>query len=114
VEITLKNTGSADSQNVTLSSSAPSSWKVSFDPERIETISAGKDAKVKMHVTPAANALSGDYMLTISANSSDGASTSQDFRVTVKTSTLWGIVAVLIIAVALLVAVLAIRRYGRR
>jgi uncharacterized membrane protein len=114
IEITLKNTGSADSQGISLSSSAPSSWKVLFDPEQVESIAAGKDTKIKARITPAGNALSGDYMVTIRAHSDDGASTSQDFRVTVRTSTLWGIVAVLIIAAALLVAVMAIRRYGRR
>lgn len=114
VEITLKNTGSADAQNITLSSSAPSSWKVEFDPKEIPAIAADKEEKVKVRVTPAGNALAGDYMVSLSARAQDGVYASQDFRVTVRTSTLWGIVAVLIIAAALLVAVLAIRRYGRR
>jgi uncharacterized membrane protein len=46
--------------------------------------------------------------------SGDGASASSDFRVTVRTSTMWGIVGVLVIAAALIVLVLAVVRYGRR
>jgi uncharacterized membrane protein len=39
---------------------------------------------------------------------------SSDFRITVTTSTLWGIVGVGIIAAALLVLVGAVARFGRR
>ena len=114
IEVTIKNTGSAEAHGIDLSSSAPSNWKVSFDPTTIESLAAGGESKVKARITPAANALAGDYMVNLSARSADGASASQDFRVTVRTSTLWGIIAVLIIAAAVLVAVMAIRRYGRR
>ncbi len=41
-------------------------------------------------------------------------STSADFRITVATSTLWGIIGIVIIAIALLVAVGAVARFGRR
>lgn len=114
IEVTVKNTGSAEAQNISLSSSAPSNWKIVFDPDKIDSIAANQESKVKVHITPAGNALAGDYMINMSARSEENISTSQDFRVTVRTSTLWGIVAVLIIAVTVLVAVLAIRRYGRR
>ncbi|HUX13746.1 MAG TPA: hypothetical protein VMW87_12015 [Spirochaetia bacterium] len=53
-------------------------------------------------------------MVSLTATAGSSASASQDFRVTVHTSTIWGIIAVPIIAAALFVAVLAIRRYGRR
>ena len=43
-----------------------------------------------------------------------GESSNADFRITVTTSTLWGIVGVGIIAVALLVLLGAVARFGRR
>ena len=46
--------------------------------------------------------------------SGGGISESVQFRVTVQTSTLWGIVGVGVIAVAALILVLAVLRYGRR
>ena len=42
------------------------------------------------------------------------ANKSSDFRVTVRTSTLWGLVGVLVIAAALVVLVIAMLKYGRR
>ena len=43
-----------------------------------------------------------------------GKSSNADFRITVTTSTLWGIVGIGIIAVALLVLLGAVARFGRR
>jgi uncharacterized membrane protein len=52
-------------------------------------------------------------MLPITANAGD-VSSSADFRITVSTSTLWGLVGVLLVAVALGVVTFAVNRYGRR
>ena len=54
-----------------------------------------------------------DYVASFRANGR-GESASADFRITVTTSTLWGIVGVGIIAVALLVLLGAVARFGRR
>jgi uncharacterized membrane protein len=64
-------------------------------------------------VTPADKAIAGDYVAAFRANGR-GESASADFRITVTTSTLWGIVGVGIIAVALLVLLGAVARFGRR
>ena len=113
IKLIIKNTGSAPARGVTLSASEPSGWEVGFDPERIEEIAANGVIEVTAAVTPSAKALTGDYMLTISANASD-VSTSADFRITVATSTLWGLVGLLLVAAALGVLTLAVNRYGRR
>jgi uncharacterized membrane protein len=52
-------------------------------------------------------------MATMSANAG-GQTASGDFRITVSTSSLWGIVGAIIIAVALLILVGAVARFGRR
>ena len=64
-------------------------------------------------MTPSDKAIAGDYMVNVSA-SGDGASDNADFRVTVTTSTMWGIAGVGIIGIALLVMVGAVARFGRR
>jgi uncharacterized membrane protein len=46
--------------------------------------------------------------------SSRGESASSNFRITVTTSTMWGIVGVGIIGIALLIMVGAVARFGRR
>ena len=48
------------------------------------------------------------------AQPQDGAAKTADFRITVMTSTLWGIVGVGLIAVAVVVVGLAVMRFGRR
>jgi uncharacterized membrane protein len=53
-------------------------------------------------------------MVTVTAKPTDGASKSTDFRITVLTSTLWGVAGIGIIAVSLGVVALAVVRFGRR
>ena len=114
IQLSIRNAGTASAKNVSLSATDPNNWKVVYKPNSLPDLAAGQSSKVEALVTPAPKALAGDYMVTLRANSGSNISASQDFRVTVHTSTLWGIIAVLIIAAALMVAVLAIRRYGRR
>ncbi|MBX6322998.1 MAG: ABC transporter substrate-binding protein [Rhodospirillaceae bacterium] len=113
IDIVLTNSGTAEARKVKLSASEPSGWKVSFEPDSFDSIKPGETQTVKANVTPSERAIAGDYMLTVRA-SGEGVSTSADFRTTVLTSTLWGIVGVLIIAAALVVLILAVLRYGRR
>ena len=65
-------------------------------------------------MTPSERAIAGDYQTTIRASAAGGLSESANFRITVLTSTLWGAVGIAIIAIALLVVVFAVARFGRR
>ena len=58
-------------------------------------------------------AIAGDYAPTFTATSR-GETASTQFRVAVSTSTMWGIAGAGIIAVALLILVGAVARFGRR
>lgn len=110
---TVANTGGAPAKAVKLDASAPSGWKTDFSPADIPSLAVGAKQNVEMRLTPSDKAIAGDYMVTVSARGT-GASDSTDFRVTVETSTLWGIIGIIIIAAALLVLALAVFRYGRR
>jgi len=113
VSLSLGNDGSAPAQGIDISASPPSDWTVSFDQNKIDQIGPGEKKTVQATMTPSAKALAGDYMVTFTASdNADSAST--DYRVTVATSTLWGIVGIGIIAIALLVGVGAVARFGRR
>ena len=114
LQILLQNTGTAPAQGVELSSSEPSGWTVTFDPEVIAEIPAGERTEVKAVIKPAEKTVAGDYMLTIKARSADGVTESAEFRITVTTSTLWGVVGIALIAVAVGVVALAVMRFGRR
>jgi uncharacterized membrane protein len=113
ISMVLQNTGSAPATGVTLTSSPPADWKVEMQPPAIPELAPGQKLAVQALITPSAKALTGDYMTTLRA-SAGGESASADFRITVTTSTLWGIVGVVVIAVALLLAVGAVARFGRR
>ena len=113
IPIVVTNSGTAPAENVTLSASAPTGWKVSFEPSSIDRLVPGKDAEVQALVTPSDKSLAGDYMVTVRANSR-GESASSQFRTTVSTSTLWGMVGAGVIGVALLLMLGAVARFGRR
>jgi uncharacterized membrane protein len=114
VRLVVQNNGSAPALNVELSASAPSGWSVRFEPDRIQEIPVGQQVEVTMHVKPADQAVAGDYMLTVRARPQEGGYESADFRITVLTSTLWGVVGILLIAVAVAVVGWAVMRFGRR
>jgi len=114
LEIVVRNTGDAAAHNVKLSASEPSGWSVEFQPEEIGHIAAGSQAEATAKVKPAEKAVAGDYEITVRARPADGSSESAEFRVTVRTSTMWGIVGVGIIGVAVVIVALAVMRFGRR
>ena len=113
VPVVITNTGTAPAEDVQLSGSAPSGWKITFDPKSVERIAPNDNKEVQALITPTDKAIAGDYVTTVRA-SARGELASSNFRVTVTTSTMWGIAGVGIIGVALLVMVGAVARFGRR
>ncbi|TAJ89504.1 NEW3 domain-containing protein [Reyranella sp.] len=109
----LNNDGTAPVEEVEMSGTVPANWKVEFNPKTIPSIAPNDKKEVQVAVTPADKAIAGDYVASFRANGR-GEQASADFRITVTTSTLWGIVGVGVIAVALLVLLGAVARFGRR
>jgi uncharacterized membrane protein len=113
VTVVVTNDGSAPAEDIAMSGSGPSGWKVEFDKKTIERVAPGEMTEVTAQITPTDKSLAGDYMTTIRADSR-GENASTQFRVTVATSTTWGIVAFGFIALALAVMFGAVLRFGRR
>jgi uncharacterized membrane protein len=114
LKMVLENTGSAPATGVQFSSSPPTDWKVTFDPATIDSLPPGQQVNVTANVQVPDNVISGDYMVTMTSKSNANDSQSADFRLTVQTSTLWGITGLVLIAIALGVVALAVMRFGRR
>ncbi len=112
-KLVLKNQGGAAAQDVELSASEPTGWEVKFDPARVNALNPNQEREVTASIKPGPKAVTGDYIVTLRASAGE-ASSSADFRVTVYTSRLWGLVGILLVAVALGVVSLAVSRYGRR
>ncbi len=110
----VRNTGTAPAHDISLNASEPSGWKVRFDPDNIPELPVDNEVTVTAYVTPSDQAIAGDYMVTVRASAQNVRTASTDFRVTVRTSTLWGLVGIVLIAVAVLVVALAVMRFGRR
>lgn len=113
IKLVVKNTGSAPAENLELSASEPSGWEVKFEPDKLEKLAPGAESEVTAKIKPSPRAVAGDYMLTLRA-SAGSAQASADYRVTVQTSTLWGLIGVALIAVAVGAVGFAVSRFGRR
>lgn len=113
VTLSITNNGNVDLQNINLTSSAPSDWTAEFSESSIDVLEAGATKEITAYVTPSKEAMSGDYSLTITAKNSE-TSDATEFRVTVKTETVWVVVGILLIAAAGLGLACVFKKYGRR
>jgi len=109
----VKNTGSAKQNNVKFLSFKPENWKVEFKPERLETLAPGEIKQVEVIITPADEALVGDYSVTLSIEG-EKATKNLEFRVPVKASTAWGVIGLGIIVLVVVGLVVLFIRLGRR
>jgi uncharacterized membrane protein len=101
ISIYVKNTGSARASNIELLSVKPENWKVAFDPEKIEAIEPGDLKQVEVKITPAAEALVGDYAVGVTVKG-EKSSDDLELRVTVKASAAWGWIGIGIIVLVIL------------
>ena len=113
IPIVVTNTGTAAADEIELTSSAPSGWKVTFEPKTIDRIAPGANKEVQALVTPPEKAIAGDYAPTFNA-AARGETANTQFRVAVGVSTMWCAIGIGIIAIALLIMVGAVARFGRR
>ena len=115
VTLVLRNDGTEVAQRIELTASTPAGWKAEFDRSTVDEIGAGETVQVTALLTPSDRAIAGDYQMSFRASGSGGAaSESASFRITVDTSTWWGIVGIAVIASALVVVGVAVARFGRR
>jgi uncharacterized membrane protein len=113
IPIVVRNTGTAPLQNLSLTAAAPTGWDVTFKPDRIDALAAGASRQVSMTIRPPAQAIAGDYDVSVDA-SAPSATDSRNIRVTVGASTLWGWVGVLVVLGVLAGLGYLFRRLGRR
>jgi uncharacterized membrane protein len=96
MSIYVKNTGSATNNDIKFLSLKPENWKVEFEPEKIEALKPNDLKQVEVTITPAEEALVGDYSVGINVDG-EKAQKSMEMRVTVKASTAWGLIGIFII-----------------
>ncbi|WP_298820533.1 COG1470 family protein [Chloroflexus sp.] len=114
VKLVVRNTGSAPARNIELSASPPIGWTVEFEPKQIPELANDQLVEVTAKVQPSNQAIAGDYLVTFTARPADAAVATSEFRFTVLTSTIWGLVGIALIAVAVVGVGVAVMRFGRR
>ena len=112
-KLIVTNNSSTSVENITLSSTEPEGWRVSFDKKEIESIGSGKNTEIDVVINPPEKTIAGDYMLSFKA-SSENSNSSIDLRVTVETPTIWGIVGIGIIVIVIVGIAIIFTRLGRR
>ncbi len=113
VSFYVKNSGTAANSNIQFMSFKPENWKVEFTPERIDRIEPNTLKQVEMVITPAEEALVGDYSVAVKIDG-EKASKSLEFRIGVKASSVWGWVGIGIIVAVIAGLFGLFRAFGRR
>lgn len=109
----IRNSGSAALNNIQFLSLKPENWKVAFSPEAIPALPPEELKQVDVSITPADQALVGDYSVGLNAKTGR-LSKHLELRVTVKASTAWGWVGIGIIVLVIVGLVSLFIRLGRR
>ena len=113
LSIYVKNSGTAPLSTVEFLSFKPENWKVKFNPEKIEGLDPGELKQVEVTITPADQALVGDYSVNLSARG--GKDTKNlELRVTVRSPTTWGWIGIGIIVLVIAGLVVLFITLGRR
>ena len=109
----IKNSGSAAQNGVKFLTFKPENWKVEFSPEKIDTLPPGELTQVEMTITPADQALVGDYSVGVNIEG-EKSTKNLEFRASVRASTAWGWIGIIIIVVVVIGLVFLFVRMGRR
>ncbi|MEO8252623.1 MAG: NEW3 domain-containing protein [Chloroflexota bacterium] len=113
-QLVVQNDGTQPLQQVVLSATVPTDWKVTFSPsDTIATIAAKQTATITATIVPSNDAIAGDYVVTYNARTT-GASGTVDIRMTIETSPLFGFVGLALIVLVLFGLWWVFQRYGRR
>ena len=100
----IRNPGTGPLTDVTMGQTLPTDWNVTYEPVGpYAQIAPGESIEVTAVMTPAANAIAGDYVATFRATAGGSSTTdSTDIRVTIETPLNWLVVGIGIIVLVLL------------
>ncbi|MEX2547062.1 MAG: NEW3 domain-containing protein [Chloroflexota bacterium] len=113
LNLVIDNNGTAPISGLTLGSTPPSDWTVTFSPDAFDEIAPGATETATATITSSSDSLAGDYVITIRA-SSDDASDSIEIRTTVETSPLGYLIGIAVLVAVAVGLFVVFQRYGRR
>jgi uncharacterized membrane protein len=112
-KLRLTNFGTGDLTDIRLLADAPSGWKVNFEVDSVAELPLNNQIDITTTVLPAADAIPGDYLVTLRSNHPD-TNASLELRVTVAQSTIWGWLGIVLVVVVILILGGLFWRLGRR
>jgi uncharacterized membrane protein len=101
ISVYVKNAGSATIHDIEFLSIKPENWKVDFNPEKIASLEPGNIKQVEVSITPAEEALVGDYAVGLNI-SGEKSLDDLELRVTVKASAAWGWIGIGVIILVII------------
>lgn len=113
IDLVVRNNGSAELKDVQLTATKPVDWEVTFEPSKIEKLSAGSTTNVTATIKASGKALPGDYVTKMTAKTPE-VNTTAEFRISVHTPMIYGWLGILIIVLVLGGVFYLFRKYGRR
>ncbi len=112
---TVTNSGYSTLTGVVADITLPeSAWSNAVTPVQVGTLNPKESATFTVVVTTTDTTVSGDYMVTVTGSSDQVSSDSSQVRVTVSTSTSWGIYGVVIAVIFIIALILVFRKFKRR
>lgn len=109
----VQNTGSAPQREISFQAFKPENWKVEFSPEKLENVQPGEVKQVEVSITPAEQALVGDYSVSL-AIEGERVNRDLEFRVTIRAGATWGWVGLAIIVLVVAGLGVTFHYLGRR
>lgn len=92
----VRNIGTANLTDISLVADAPQEWEVTFEPSTVPPLPANNLIDMPFTIVPAADAIPGDYLVTLRATHPDTADL-LEVRVTVAQSTIWGWLGIVLV-----------------
>ena len=111
--VKIYNTGSSSLTDVKLKVNAPKGWAVNVKPERVASLKKDGVAVFTLTITVPENTDAGDYLVTLQAVS-DQKTEEEQLRVTVEKGGRQTYIGIGMIAAALVLLLIILRKYGRR
>lgn len=112
-KLRLTNFGTGDLTDINLLADVPSGWQVSFEVDSVADLPVNNQIDIVTTVLPGADAVPGDYLITLRANHPD-TNASLELRVTVAQSTIWGWLGIVLVILVIVILGALFLRLGRR
>ncbi|MCY4449499.1 MAG: NEW3 domain-containing protein [Chloroflexi bacterium] len=112
-KLRLTNFGTGNLAGIGLLADAPSGWEINFEVDSVADLPVNNQIDITTTVLPAADAIPGDYLVTLRANHPD-TNASLELRVTVAQSTIWGWLGIVLVVLVIVILGALFVRLGRR